>query len=245
MKKLDLTILVPVYNEDKTLKSVLEELLHLPIKSYEVIIVDDGSVDSSSQIIKKFIRVNKSSKVIIKYYKHTYNRGKGATIKTALKHSDGEYFVIHDADLEYNPTDIPSLLDRAFYDNVPVVYGSRFLGEINNMPKVNYVANKFYNFMIRRLYPTTLTDMHTCYKMVDTGIIKELKMTAEGFDYATELVSKLLKQGYKIAEVPIRFDGRSRKEGKKINFKDGVMCFYKIISYRFKKIEIQEFLSKD
>lgn len=228
-----LTIMVPVYNEGKTILQILKAVTSLPIDNYEIIVINDASADRSLAVIDKFKKSFKSSRVNLKIESHPKNRGKGAAIKTALKNASGTYFVIQDADLEYAPRDIPPLLEAVFKDDLDVVYGSRFLGSIKGMPKPNYYANRFYNFMLRRLYKTKITDMHTCYKMVKTPLLKDLKMTSDGFDYASELVSKLLRRGINIREVPISFTGRTKIEGKKIGYKDGIECIYKLIRYRF------------
>lgn len=230
-----LSILVPVYNEEATILRILEKVTNLPIERYEVLIVDDASKDKSAIIINKFKKQFNRPNVALKVFSHERNRGKGAGIKTGLLHAQGKYFVIQDADLEYDPADIPSLLLTAIENDYPVVYGSRFKGKIENMPKPNYLANRFYNFLLRRLYNTAVTDMHTCYKMVRLDILHTFKMEAEGFGYATELVSKILKQGIEIIEVPINFYGRNKKQGKKIGIHDGFDCTYMLLKYRFTK----------
>ena len=164
------------------------------------------------------------------------NRGKGAAIKSALEIANGDYFVVQDADLEYNPHDIAPLAAYAIVSGSKVVYGSRFMGNIRNMPKPNFIANKFYNFLLRRLYKTSITDMHTCYKMVRTDYLKKMNLQSEGFDYAVELISKLLRRKIKIIELPINFNGRTKKEGKKIDFRDGINCTYKLIKFRFSNL---------
>ena len=228
-----LTILIPVYNEEKTLKKVIDKTASLNIGKYELIIVDDASSDESPKIIEDFLKDFTSKTVTVKHFRHPLNRGKGAAIQTALKHASGEYFVIQDADLEYEPKDIPKLLKRALEGDCDVVYGSRFLGNMKGMPRANYIANRGYNIMLRVLYGVKLTDMHTCYKMIRTPLIKRLKIRSNGFDYATELISKLLKKGVKIQEIPIGFNGRTKKEGKKINIMDGIECAYKLVRFRF------------
>jgi len=234
-KKNELSILIPVYNEEKTLRKILTSTTDLPIKEYEVIVVDDASKDKSPQIIKAFAKEFKSSNVDLIVLRHEKNSGKGAGIQTGLKQAKGEYFVIQDADLEYDPKDIPAILHKAVTDNCDAVYGSRFLGDIKGMPKANYYANRGYNLILHILYNTKITDMHTCYKMVRTRLMKELKINSNGFDYATELVSKLLKRNILINEVPVGFKGRTKKEGKKINVMDGIECAYKLLRFRFSK----------
>ncbi len=231
-RQVDLTIVVPVYNEKKTIEDVLRKVFLLSIENYEVIIVNDASKDESLSLIRGVIKSEKP-KCKVQILEHGKNRGKGAAIKTALQHSSGLYFVVQDADLEYNPKDIEKILDTAITNKYEVVYGSRFLGDISNMPKPNYYANKIYNILIRKLYNVNVTDMHTCFKMIKTKTMQGFNMRSEGFDYATELISKILKAGIPMNEVPISFNGRTKKEGKKISYKDGIDCVYKIIKYRF------------
>jgi glycosyltransferase involved in cell wall biosynthesis len=229
----DLSIVIPVYNEAKTIKKILSKVLSLPIKNYEVVVVDDASDDDSLKIVESIKANHDTSKCGITIVKHAENRGKGAAIKSSLKYAKGKYFVVQDADLEYDPNDIVRLLNVALKNDHEVVYGSRFKGTIKNMAKPNYYANKFYNFLVRRLYDTSITDMHTCFKMVKTNLMIEFNMQSEGFDYATELISKILKKGINIVEEPISFDGRTKKEGKKINYRDGIDCTYQIFKYKF------------
>jgi glycosyltransferase involved in cell wall biosynthesis len=228
-----LSILVPVYNEEKTILKILKKVTALPINSYEILVVDDASHDTSKAIIDKFKRSFTNQRATLRVLSHAKNRGKGAGIKTALEHARGEYFIIQDADLEYDPADIPSLLAKALKDDLPVVYGSRFQGTMHNMPRANYYANKLYNFLLRRLYNTKITDMHTCYKMVKTNLLNDFNMQSEGFDYATELVSKILRRNTPIAETPISFNGRTKQQGKKIGVKDGLDCMYMMFKYRY------------
>lgn len=232
-KKPVLTILIPVYNEKKTILKILKKTTTLKIDDYEVIIVDDASKDGSSEIIDSFVNGFKSKSVSLSLIRHPKNKGKGAGIQSALRRARGEYFVIQDADLEYDPADIPNVLNEAVQNNYDAVYGSRFLGDIKDMPKANYYANRGYNIILRMLYRTGVTDMHTCYKMVRTSLLKKIKVNSNGFDYATEIVSKLLRRGVKIHEVPITFKGRTKKEGKKIDVMDGLDCAYKLLRFRF------------
>jgi glycosyltransferase involved in cell wall biosynthesis len=231
-KKIEISILVPVYNEEATIQNILKRVTNLPISRYEVLVVDDASNDRSKDIIELFATKFKKSSVALKVFSHSRNRGKGAGIKTGLEHAKGEYFIIQDADLEYDPADITSVLRKGQGQGLDAVYGSRFMGHISNMPRANYYANRFYNYALRRLYRTNITDMHTCYKMVRTDVLKGLHMQSEGFGYATELVSKLLKRGITISEVPINFNGRTKQEGKKIGYIDGLDCLYMLCRYK-------------
>ena len=232
MNKPLLTILIPVYNEEKTLKEILKRTTKLPIEKYEVIVVDDASIDKTPQIITDFINNHKAENITLHHIRHPKNRGKGAGIKSALGVARGKYFVVQDANLEYAPEDIPSLVGYAIANGVEAVYGSRFKGTVKDMPLPNYLGNKFYNILLRMMYDTKITDMHTCYKMVRTDLLKELDMQSEGFGYATELVSKLLIRKIPIHEIPISFKGRTKKQGKKINFIDGIDCAKELVNYR-------------
>lgn len=230
----DLTILVPVYNEQATLPKLLKKLgaIQLP-RMAQLIIVNDGSTDKSQEIIDSWIK-NPGLPFSIKVIQHKTNKGKGAGIQTALGLAKGTYFVVQDADLEYNPAEIPQLLKVALSNDAPVVYGSRFLGSIKNMPWPNYWGNRLYNLMLRLLYGVRITDMHTCYKMLRTDLFKSLNIHSMGFGYATEVISKLLRQGISIKEVPISYNGRSVKKGKKITATDGLECLWQIVQYRYK-----------
>lgn len=229
----DLTIFVPVYNEEATLLVILKKLSKIKLaKRAELIIVNDGSADKSQEIIDTWA-TEKNLPFSIKIVQHKKNKGKGAGIQSALELATGKYFVIQDADLEYNPAEIPRLLKKALVSDAPVVYGSRFLGTIINMPKPNYWANRTYNILIKLLYGVKMTDMHTCYKMIRTDLFKDLDIHSQGFGYATEVISKLLRRKIPIKEVPISYNGRSVKEGKKINTIDGIECLWQIIKYRF------------
>lgn len=230
-----LTILIPVYNEENTLAEILRRTTVLPIERYEVIVVDDASSDKSPQIINDFENKFHSESVELITVRHSKNQGKGSAIQTAIKLAQGSYFVIQDADLEYFPEDLPKLLEKASSQGLPVVYGSRFKGEINGMPMPNFYANRFYNFLLRRMYRTSITDMHTCYKLVETNLMRRLEITSNGFGYATELVSKILRNNLPIHEAPIRFNGRTKKDGKKIDVMDGIECTAKLLHLRFSR----------
>lgn len=229
MSKYNLTILIPVFNEQKTILEILKKTTSLNINKYQVIVVNDCSVDKSPEIINKFAKTFKSKNCHLDVINHEKNLGKGSGIRTALKFAEGEYFVVQDADLEYDPKDIEMMIGVAAKNDYPVLYGSRFLGDIKTMPKANYIANKTYNFILRFLYDTKVSDMHTCYKMVKTSLIKSFKMKSAGFEYATELIGNILSRGIDIHEVPISFKGRTKKEGKKIDVKDGIICAYQIV----------------
>ncbi|MDA1079135.1 MAG: glycosyltransferase family 2 protein [bacterium] len=223
-RAIKLSVLVPIYNEEKTLKEVLQKLLSVSDVS-EVIVVDDGSTDSTPEILAKL--KHKKLKTFRKE-----NGGKGSALRFALEHATGEYVLIQDADLEYDPEDIPGLLEPIKRGRVDIVYGSRFLGPHLNLLFWHRVGNSVLNFLVNILYNTTLSDMETCYKVVPTKLLRELKLTSNAFDIEPEITCKLLKRGHKIFEVPISYIGRDFSEGKKITWRDGVSAVRTIVQLR-------------
>jgi glycosyltransferase involved in cell wall biosynthesis len=226
--EVQLTVLIPVYNEAQTVADVLDKTESaLAGVDHEVIVVDDCSTDGSRELIRAWAEDHAAVHVLL----HDKNRGKGAAIRTGLDVARGTYFVVQDADLEYDPTDIPRLL--AVADGHQAVYGSRFMGSISGMKVTNRIANRFYNIVLRVLYGVKITDMHTCYKMVPTATLCSFDIQSQGFDYATEVISKLLLSQVPIEEVAISYHGRSVEEGKKIGWRDGWDCLRLILRYRF------------
>ncbi len=232
MKPKKLSIIMPVYNEKKTIEQMVKTVEDTPLKGYlkELIIVDDGSTDGTRDIIKKMKTRYKNIKFILK----EKNEGKGSAVREGIKHVTGDYAVIQDADLEYDPADYTRLLgplEKGFAD---VVYGSRFIGGSHRSFLFwNYVANKILNIVTNILYNTLLTDMETCYKMFKAGILKSLVLHSNGFEIEPEITAKILKKKYKIYETPINFYGRGYEEGKKIKASDGFIALWTLIKNRF------------
>jgi glycosyltransferase involved in cell wall biosynthesis len=229
-----LSIIVPVYNEEKTIAEVINKLrdVKLPVEK-EIIIVDDASTDKTLQNIK-----GKDVKLI----KHLKNLGKGAALRTGIKEATGAYIIIQDADLEYDPTEINKVLEPVLKKKVDIVYGSR----LNRMPHFtkeersprlffHYLANRVLSFMASVFYKRWITDISTCYKLFPTKVAKELKLERNGFDMDNaELTSKLMRRKLRFMEVPIEFSPREEKEGKKFRtFRDGPVAFITLIKYRF------------
>lgn len=226
-----LSVIIPAYNEEKTILEVIERVKKAKISyAKEIIIIDDFSTDNTKNILKK---INDKS---IRIFYHQKNMGKGAAIRTGLKNSTGDIILIQDADLEYNPNDYKNLLKPIIENNVKVVYGSR-LGairkNIKNMYKLHYIGNLFLTLMTNLLYHTKITDMETGYKVFRREVIGDINLNANRFDFEPEITAKILKKGYKIYEVPISFAGRKFKEGKKITWRDGIEAVYYLIKYRF------------
>ena len=243
--KLKLSVIVPVYNEAATIAEILIRLVKVKDVA-EVIVVDDGSQDESVKQIKKLIgssssgtkktRItavvkNNSPFAKIKLFKKQ-NGGKGSAVRLGLTKVTGNYVLIQDADLEYDPADIPTLLEPIKQNKAEVIYSSRFLGPHLNLLFWHKVANNFLNFLINILYNTTLSDMESCYKVLPTDLMHNLKLKANRFDLEPEITCKVLKRGIKIFEVPISYVGRDFKDGKKIRWQDGWEALWVIVRER-------------
>lgn len=221
-----LSILMPLYNEEKTVAIVLEKLLKQK-EVKEIIVVDDGSTDDSAKIVKKFVKKNK----IIKFFQKA-NGGKGSAIRLALQKASGDYVLIQDADLEYDPEEIPLLLEPVLKGRSTVVYGSRFLGAHSNLLFWHRLGNNFLNFLVNLLFNSTLSDMETCYKLLPRELMQSLDLKANKFDLEPEITCKILKKGVRIYEVPINYVGRDFSEGKKITWRDGFGALRMIFTLR-------------
>ncbi|MFH1959612.1 MAG: glycosyltransferase family 2 protein, partial [Patescibacteria group bacterium] len=200
MQKTNLSVIVPVYNEAPTVKKVLDQLIKVK-EVKEVIVVNDGSTDDTEKEIKKVINSKKLGVKKIKYFKKP-NGGKGSAVRLGLSKVTGDYTLIQDADLEYDPREIPLLLDPLDREGVKVVYGSRFIGSHSNLLFWHRVGNAFLNFLVNLLYNTTLSDMETCYKLLPTDLFRKLNISANAFDMEPEITCKLLRHGHNIFEVP-------------------------------------------
>jgi len=221
-----LSVIVPVYNERGTIKEVLERVQEVSLDK-EIIIVDDGSTDGTGKEISEIRNQISNIKVI----RHTENKGKGSSIRTALSYATGDVVIIQDADLEYEPQEYPRLLSPIKKDAVSVVYGSRFKGK-STFNSSSFIANKFLTGLTNLLYFSRLTDMETCYKCVRRDIMVGLNLESRKFDVEPEITAKLLRKGYNIVEVPISY--RSRIKGKKIGIRDGIQAIFTLLKWRFK-----------
>lgn len=219
-----LSVIVPVYNEQATVKTLLTNLLKVPAVK-EVIVVDDGSTDQTLSEIKKI-----SSKKMQVFTKP--NGGKGSAIRFGLSKVTGTHVLIQDADLEYDPEDIPVLLEPIKKGKATIVYGSRFLGPHLNLLFWHRVGNGLLNLLVNILYNTTLSDMETCYKVIPTDLLHSIDLQANAFDIEPEITCKLLRAGHRIYEVPISYVGRDFSEGKKITWRDGIDAVRVIVGVR-------------
>lgn len=226
-----LSVIIPVYNEAKTLPQILERVksVHMDHCAIEIILVNDGSTDQSPQ---QLLTISKAFGATL--LNHAKNLGKGAAIVTGLKETRGDYVIIQDADLEYDPQDYKILLQVLLDGQADVAYGSRFLGNNNQqMYATHRTANHLLTFFTNLLYGASLTDMETCYKMAPAPLLRNLTLRSKRFEFEPELTSKLLKNGYCIKEVPISYTGRRFREGKKISMLDGLIAVWTLIRYRF------------
>ena len=224
-----LSVLVPVYNEAKSILTVIGRIEKVSLDK-EIILVDDYSDDGTRELLRDYCDKNNS---IIKAFYHDKNIGKGAAVKTALNYAEGDYAIIQDGDLEYDPQDYIRLLDEAERTEADVVYGSRFLTTWRSTSFPHFLVNKFLTVITNILYGSNLTDMETCYKMIRTDLFKDLNLESERFEIEPEITAKLLKRGYKITEVPISYKGRSYHEGKKITWKDGIATLWALVRFRY------------
>jgi len=226
-----LSIIIPVYNEINTVMTVIEKVKRAPLPGHihkEIIVVDDASTDGSRE---RLCEINDPS---IKVILHTHNQGKGGAIRTALTHAGGDLILIQDADLEYDPDEYPKLIVPLISDSsTDIVYGSRFLGHIENMKLPNYIANRFLTFLTNVLYGSKITDLCTGYKVYRSNFIKNIKLERDHFDFEHELTAKLLLRKANIYEVPVRYCGRDVNSGKKVGWADFFSNLYTLFRYRY------------
>ncbi|NQW78652.1 MAG: glycosyltransferase family 2 protein [Chitinophagaceae bacterium] len=230
-----ISIIVPAFNEESTISIIADKLLNLYLVNNikkEIIIINDCSTDKTDYLIQNIIQLNPTAEII--YIKHEKNLGKGAAIHSGIKNATGDYLIIQDADLEYDPSEINKLLKPVLEGYADVVYGSRFIGGSPHRILFFWhtIGNKFLTFLSNFFTNLNLTDMETCYKLFKTSIIKTIPLQEKRFGFEPEITSKIAKiKGIRIYEVGISYYGRTYLEGKKINWKDGVKAIYCIIRY--------------
>ena len=222
-----LSVVIPVYNEKNTVSEILHRVLASGLAD-EIVVVNDGSTDGTAEIL----RAQKEKKVhVITFPK---NRGKGAAVRAGIEAVKGDLVLIQDADLEYDPRDIPALLKPIEENLADVVYGSRFLGGPRRMTMYwHAVANHMLTSLTNILYNTILTDMETGYKLFKREVLLNIRIRSTSFDFEPEITAKLLKMKVRIFEIPITFNPRDYSDGKKINFIDAIAAFWALLKFRF------------
>jgi dolichol-phosphate mannosyltransferase len=217
-----LSVIVPVYNEERTIAEILRRVEAAPYGK-QILVVDDGSTDGTGRVLDE-LRGRPGYQVLT----HERNRGKGSAIRTALPHATGEFTIIQDGDLEYDPRDYPLLVEPLRRGDSDVVYGSRYLNPSNIFPGIrSRLGVRFLNWMVRALYRHPMSDEATCYKAFRTDLLKSLPLRCRRFEFCPEVTAKVIKRGHRIVEVPIRYAFRTGREGKKIrwwDFAEAVAC---------------------
>ena len=226
-----LSIIVPVYNEVATARAVLDRLLavHLPL-AREIVVVDDGSTDGTAEVLDAAVR----ERLPIVVFHAERNGGKGTAIRLGLRHARGSIIAIQDADLELDPQQLADLVEPILRGAADVVYGSRFLNGRGGAPLVSFVANRTLTGVTNLLFGASLTDMETCYKVMRVEVARSLELSADRFDIEPQITARLLRRGHRIHERPIRFEPRSRAQGKKIGWRDGVHALRLLVGERLR-----------
>ena len=224
-----LSVVIPVYNEASTLAQVVERVIEVEVEK-EILIVDDGSTDGTWEVIQ---RLAARWPDVVKPLRHERNRGKGAALRTAVPHVTGDVVITQDADLEYDPADYPRLLAPFASPEVQVVYGSRNLRRNPRSSWTFYWGGRLLSWLVNLLYGARITDEATGYKAFRADLFRSLRWKADGFEFCPEVTARILRRGIRIVEVPISYRPRSREEGKKIHWRDGLIAIWTLIRYRF------------
>jgi glycosyltransferase involved in cell wall biosynthesis len=219
-----LSVIVPVYNEEKTIKEVIDKIVGVPIEK-EIIIVDDSSMDSTGKILRGLRYSN------LKVIHHSSNRGKGAAVLTGIGHAIGKYVIVQDADFEYDPADYIKLMDGIKNDAADLVLGARFTERYQGM-KIPEIGNRILTGLMNVLFGVKLNDCFTCYKLMRRRDLLALSLGSKSFDIEIEILAKAIKKRMRIAEVPVYYKPRDYSQGKKIKVKDGIWAVLMIFKFR-------------
>lgn len=224
-----LSVIIPVFNEEKTINEIIRKIseLFLPVEK-EIIVIDDGSFDNTLSRLKEIKNIYNF--ILLE---HEKNEGKGAAIRTGIKEATGDFIIIQDADLEYSPDDYIKLISPLLRGEAEVVYGSRSLGKNKRGHWSFYLGGKILTIMANLLYGLNITDESTCYKVFRRDLAEKLNLESKGFEFCPEITAKIGKMGIKIYEVPISYNARLKKDGKKIKWKDGFIAIWTLLKYKF------------
>ena len=230
MTNSDYTVIIPFFNEEKTLETAVTNLINENFAS-EIILVNDGSVDKSNEIALRL----ESKYKYIKLIESEHNKGKGHALNLGINESSKEYIGILDADLEYSPNDLKNLFEEIHENNIDIACGSRFIGDQKrkNLYIRTYLANKFLSILFSIIHRKKVTDIATCLKVFRKNILKSIELKENGFSIEVELLAKTLARSNKFIEIPINYSARSYEDGKKIKFTDGFKYIYAIVKYNF------------
>ena len=223
-----LSVIIPVYNEKNTLERIVKKVLDVPVEK-EVLIIDDCSTDGTREILKSLHHPH------IRVFYHEVNKGKGAAIRTGISKTRGDIILIQDADLEYDPGDYPALLEPIISGETDVVYGSRLINKQQSAGFIWLYGGKLLTLLTNILYNAHITDEPTCYKVFKADVLKNIELTCMRFEFCPEVTAKIRRKNIRIKEVPIRYYPRSKAEGKKIGFRDGIQAIWILFKYRFTK----------
>ncbi len=222
-----LSVVMPVFNEKKTIREIIAKVMAVPIEK-ELVIVDDASTDGTREILKEY-----EGKPGIKVFYHEKNKGKAGAIKTGIPYTTGEIISIQDGDLETNPNDFVHLTEPIKSGEYSVVYGSRYLNQDKSLYTAYKWGARFLSWVVNILYGQNITDEATCYKVFKADVLKKIPLQYDRFEFCPEVTAKVSKMGYKIKELPMNYYPRSFDEGKKMNWRDGVKALWVLIKFRF------------
>jgi len=225
-----ISIVIPIYNERKLLPTVLERVRGVPLPlELELILVDDFSKDGTREWLREYGASQPGVRVLF----HKKNRGKGAALRTGFRHATGDIILVQDADLEYDPREIPDIIQPIIDERCLVSYGSRFLGKNpTGMRLPNYVANRLLAWMVTMLFFQVISDEATAYKAFHKSVLDRMKLRCERFEFCPEVTAKALMMGYRIHEVPVTFFARTHAEGKKIGWRDFFVAVSTLVKCR-------------
>jgi len=222
-----LSVVIPVYNEARTIREIVERVIAVPIDK-EIIVVDDGSTDATPDTLKELRRRHPEVKVLTR----AHNAGKGMALRCGFARASGDVIIVQDADLEYDPRDYPALLAELEKPGVDLVYGSRILGRNSFAHASFFVGGQVVSLAAGLLFRTHISDEPTCYKVFPRKLLERIRLECTGFEFCAEITAKALRRGYTIREVPIRYAPRSIREGKKLRWLDGLKAVYILLKYR-------------